>query len=187
MTAFEFLSVALSFVLGLAVTLVLTSLLAAFRARRETELDWLPFAWAGYVLAYQFQYWWAIFELSSRPQWSVGTFGLLLLLAVILFLAGGVVLPTGSARYPSSLSNHFQEDGKWGVVALAVYLLAAGVANVVLFESAVFTTERALHAAGILFAALVVTSTRRPVQLIATILFGAVMVVMLVLETPAAY
>ena len=70
MTAFEFLSVALSFVLGLAVTLVLTSLLAAFLARRETKLDWLPFTWAAYVLVYQFQYWWAIFELSSFPEWT---------------------------------------------------------------------------------------------------------------------
>ncbi|NIV49407.1 MAG: hypothetical protein GWN46_22710, partial [Gammaproteobacteria bacterium] len=52
MTAFEFLSVALSFVLGLAVTLLLTSLLSAFRARHKTKLDWVPFVWAGYALAF---------------------------------------------------------------------------------------------------------------------------------------
>jgi hypothetical protein len=54
MTHFEFLSVALSFVLGLAVTVLLTSLLTAFRARRKTRMSWLPLTWAFYVLVIQF-------------------------------------------------------------------------------------------------------------------------------------
>lgn len=54
MSSFEFLSVALSFVLGLAVTLLLTSFLIAFRARRKTRLRWLPLTWAFYVLIMQF-------------------------------------------------------------------------------------------------------------------------------------
>ncbi len=54
MSAFEFLSVALSLVLGLAITLILTSLLAAFRARNETRMDEMPFAWTILVLVYQF-------------------------------------------------------------------------------------------------------------------------------------
>lgn len=58
MTLFEFLSIGVSLVLGLGVTLLLTSLLAAFRARRRVRLDWIPFVWAAYVLAIQGQYWW---------------------------------------------------------------------------------------------------------------------------------
>ena len=187
MTAFEFLSVALSFVLGLAVTLVLTSLLAAFRARRETELDWLPFTWAAYVLVYQFQYWWAIFELSSFPEWTVISFGLLLLLAIILFLAGGLVLPQGFTKYPDDLGRYFREDGKWGVVALAAYLAVGTAANVVLFESAMFSTLHVLQAAGLASAALVVINVRRSVQWSATALFGVLLIWSLVLATPWAY
>lgn len=57
MTHFEFLSVALSFVLGLAVTVLLTSLLTAFRARRMTRISWLPLTWAVYILIVQFDVW----------------------------------------------------------------------------------------------------------------------------------
>jgi len=67
MTASEFLSVALSFVIGLAVTYLLTSLLSLIRERRTCCPDWLPLLWAFYIFGYQVQYWWASFELSSAP------------------------------------------------------------------------------------------------------------------------
>ena len=74
MSPFEFLSAGLSIVLGLAVTLLLTSLLTAFRARRRTRLSWLPFTWAAYVLIMQFDVWWEVYGLASLESWSVGAF-----------------------------------------------------------------------------------------------------------------
>ncbi len=187
MTAFEFLSVALSFVLGLAVTLVLTSLLAAFRARGESRMDWLPFVWAGYVLVYQFQYWWAIFELSALPVWSVGTFGILLLLAVILFLAGGLILPTGSADYPSDLGVYFRRDGRWGVAALASYSLVGIGGNVLLFGSSLGDPLHVIQSGAVGAAAVVVAARSRALQVAATLAFGVILAVAVVLATPGAY
>jgi hypothetical protein len=46
MSAFEFLSVGLSFVLGLGVTTVLLSLVKLFRVRATVRWDWIPLAWA---------------------------------------------------------------------------------------------------------------------------------------------
>ncbi|HUE89791.1 MAG TPA: hypothetical protein VMO26_27250 [Vicinamibacterales bacterium] len=187
MTAFEFLSVALSFVLGLAVTLVLTSLLTAFRARRHARLHWLPFLWAGYVLVYQFQYWWAIFALSSAASWSVAAFGLLLLLAAILFMAGGLVLPIGSTAYPDDLYAYFDDDGKWCVVAIAAYNLVGMFANVALFDLPVLSILHALLVAEVGLAAVVVSSRRRPAQTFASIAFGVLLAGNLVLATPPSY
>ena len=187
LTAFEFLSVALSFVLGLAVTLLLTSLLAAFRARRTTRMDWLPFVWAGFVLTYQFQYWWAIFELSALPEWSVATFGVLLLLAVILFIAGGVILPSGATEYPADLSDYFLQDGRWGVVAIACYGIAGALGNLVLFETPLVSRLNAVQAGLVLVALLVAGSSNRTVQVGGTLVFGVLLGIGVTLATPGAY
>lgn len=187
MTAFEFLSVALSFVLGLAVTLVLTSLLAAFRARREARLDWLPFVWAAYVLVYQFQYWWAIFELASLPQWTPASFGILLLLAAILFLAGGLTLPTGAGGYPSDLGEYFREDGRWGVAALAAYGVVGTGGNVVMFGTPLVSPLHGVTAAAVAAALVVVFSTGRGWQIAGTAVFGGLLAAAVVLATPGSY
>lgn len=187
MTAFEFLSVALSFVLGLSVTLLLTSLLAAFRARHETRLDWLPFVWAGYVLVYQFQYWWAVFELSVLPRWTILTFGVLLLLAMILFLAGGLVLPAGSDTYPSDLRAFFERDGRWGVLAIASYSSFGIVGNVLLFKTPLLTTLHLVQVPAIVLALVVATTRRRSLRVAGTLAFGVLLGLMLILATPFAY
>lgn len=103
MTRFAFLSVALSFVLGLAVTVLLTSLLTAFRARQKTRTSWLPLTWAAYLLVIQFDVWWEVYGLVSMESWSAGAFVLLLLIALLLFAAGGLILPTRLGDYPEDL------------------------------------------------------------------------------------
>ncbi|RLC55667.1 MAG: hypothetical protein DRI30_07175 [Chloroflexi bacterium] len=187
MSVFECLSVALALVLGLAITLILTALLAAFRARGETRMDALPFAWAILVLVYQFDFWWEVYGLSALPTWSVLTFGLLLLLALLLFLAGGLVLPTGRAEYPADLGDYFRRDGRWGVATLAAYNLVGSITNVVLFGFAVLSLVNILNAAGMGLIAVVVLSSRRRVQWVCTLLFAVVIGTTLVLFAPSSY
>ena len=187
MSVFEFLSVALSFVLGLAVTLLLTSLLAAFRARHSTKMDWLPFVWAGYALAYQFQYWWALFELSALPRWTVAMFGMLLLLAALLFVAGALVLPSGSRNYPVDLRAYFETDGRWGAAALAAYNLVAVLVNVVMFEMAITDRTTWVSLSLALTGGLVVVARSRNSRVILSLVFGALTLLGVALASPAAY
>jgi hypothetical protein len=60
MTQFEFMTVAQSLVLRLALALLLTSVLTAFRRRQVTRLDWVSLAWAACILVSQIQFWWAL-------------------------------------------------------------------------------------------------------------------------------
>jgi hypothetical protein len=68
MTPFEFILVALSFVLGLGITRLLSSTVNIFRWRNELDIDWVPLVWAAVVFLFQIQYWWAIFELSEMVE-----------------------------------------------------------------------------------------------------------------------
>jgi hypothetical protein len=91
MTSLESLTVGL--VLGLASALVLTSGLAVLRARTDVRVDWVPVLWALYIFVSQMQHWWAFFRLSRLETIPAPVFGLMLLRPVLLFVAGGLVLP----------------------------------------------------------------------------------------------
>lgn len=172
MTHFEFLSVALSFVLGLAVTVLLTSFLTAFRARRQTRISWLPVTWAAYVLVMQFNVWWEVYGLASMEVWSAGAFVLLLLVALLLFAAGGLVLPTGLGEYPVDFDEYFQKDGRWAVAVVAAFLVAAIIANVVLFDVGILGPMNIWNVLGIAITVVVIGVKRRVIQGAATIVFG---------------
>ena len=187
MTQFEFLSVALSFVLGLAVTVLLTSLLTAFRARRTTRMSWLPVAWAIYLLVMQFDTWWEVYGLSSMETWTAGAFVLLLLLALLLFAAGGLVLPTGIGGYPEDLDQYFQEDGKWAVAVVAAFEIASMVANTSLFGVGILGYMNLWNMAAVAISTVVIGAGRRAVQGAATVAYGVWLAVYLWTFVPRSY
>lgn len=137
MSPFEFLSVALSFVLGLAVTYLLSSLLSVFRERRTCRPDWLPLLWAGYIFAWQVQYWWVIYPLRVAETWTFSGFCLLFLLTIILFAAGGLVLPQNAREHEEGLRIYFEKDGRWGVLVMSLYFLLAPLVNARFFDAPV--------------------------------------------------
>jgi hypothetical protein len=187
MSPFEFLSGGLSIVLGLAVTLLLTSFLNAFRARRGTRMNWVPLTWATYVLIMQFDVWWEVYGLSSLESWSVGTFVALLVLALSLFAAGGLVLPSRADDYPSDLGEYFDQDGRWGVAMVSVFMVVASVANVVLFDIEPFGGMNLFNVAGLAFAAMAFLSSRPKIRGAATVLFGVYLAAYLWAFLPRTY
>lgn len=172
MTHFEFLSVALSFVLGLAVTVLLTSFLTVFRARRKARLSWLPLTWAFYLLVIQFDVWWGVFGLASLESWTAGAFVLLLLIVLFLFAAGGLILPMRLGDYPEDLYEYFQQDGRWAVAVIGLFQVAAIIANIALFDMEVLWLMNLWVALSIAMISVAVSAKRRAVQGVATILFG---------------
>lgn len=176
MTEWEFVSVALSLVLGLAVTLVLRSALVAFRARHEAKLDPIAIAWAVYIFVSQLQYWWGPVRALSDLERITGTiFILMIVLAVMLFLAGGLVLPVSEDRYPTDLSEYFEKDGRWGVLIYSAYWLL-GVSGVSIWIHGVgFSLTNVTATILIPLSALAVWVPRARTAV--TILFGVTLVI----------
>ena len=138
MTAFEYLSVALSLVVGLSVTRLLGSGVHLFVDRERVRADWVSIAWAVLCFFWQLQFWWAIFELSSLPHWTFGGFLLLVLSPVLLFAASALVLPHRAVELGVDLRAHFGSHGRWGVLFLMAYFLSAFALGPVLWGPAVF-------------------------------------------------
>jgi len=172
MTHFEFLSVALSIVLGLGVTVLLTSLLGVFRARRKTRVSWLPLTWAFYILVIQFDVWWEVFGLASVESWTAGAFVLLLLIALLLFVAAGLVLPTRLGDYPEDLDEYFQRDGRWAVAVVGLFQAVAMFTNTALFHFDILGFMNIWNALAIAITIVAVLAKGRILQGAAAAAFG---------------
>lgn len=187
MTPLEFLSVALSFVLGLAVTMVISSFLCAFLERRQTKFDWMPFLWALFVLAYQFDYWWESFQLLKAPNITMLAFGCLLLLALTLSFSGGLVLPFNTENYPADLSAYFHQDGRWGVLGLGLYNVLGIIANKLLWNLNLISGVTLVNLVSIALICVTVFSKRRRIQVVATLAFGLNFLLFVTLYVPKSY
>lgn len=111
---FRWIAVALSIILGVGTTRLLSSLVAAFRSRSHAPLDWIPFAWAGGIFIWQLQYWWAINELPRFTKvWTLWSFLVLVSLTLLLFVSAALVSPPSELREMEKLRSAFERDGRW--------------------------------------------------------------------------
>ena len=93
MTAFEYLSVLLSIILGLAITQVLGGYRGLLLARGTTRLHAPSLIWSGFVLLIATQAWWASFGLETRREWDFGTFVVILVQMGLIYMLAALVLP----------------------------------------------------------------------------------------------
>jgi hypothetical protein len=187
LSTFEYLSVALSFVIGLAVTYLLSSLLSLFRERRTCRPDWLALLWAGYVFTYQVQFWWALFEASAMHNWTLPQFFGLLAFSLLLFGAGGLVIPHDAARHPEGLRAYFEADGRWGVALLSAYFVLAPPLNLWFFGTPILDPLNVSIFAMGLFGLAFLRLTDRRRQVVHSVLFGIVAAGLFVWMSPWSY
>lgn len=134
MSTFEYITVALSFVLGLGITRILLASVYVFRSRKTVKIHWIPIVWAMSIFLIQIQFWWTIFELSYTVEaWTALHFGTLLILALTLFVAGALVLPTTPDANSISLLENFDYNGRWALLFLLGYSTMGLWANWYLF------------------------------------------------------
>jgi len=166
-SAFEYISVATSIVMGLGMTRILQSVVVAYRGRREHAVDALSLLWAGWVFLAIIQYWWSVFELDAAglvTSWSLVVFLLLLGMAVCQYVASALILP-GEA---CDMKEYARGDGRTAYLALALYCLLGVVANVTLFGSSLLDTANVL--VYVMVAGFVWTALRPPIWVRAGIL-----------------
>jgi hypothetical protein len=123
-SGFEILTITFSFIVGLGVAQVLRSVAFVIREKGQVRLHWIPFWVAAMVLFFQVQFWFGLAVINSlQEQWSWGVYGLMLSLAIIIFLSGATVLPPVTSVRERNLIEDFETRGRISLVFLALYLL----------------------------------------------------------------
>lgn len=188
MTIFEFVSVAISIILGLGVARLLSGGLDLFRHRQTTRLHWVPVLWAFLIFWTQLEFWWSLFFVSqSLDVWTHGDFLVTIAFTVALFAAGSLVLPTEWEGDSLDLLDFFHREGRWGVAAFGVAFLIAFPLNARLFGVPVLIPMNLLLVGQVLaISALVVRpSTRKTVPL--TLAFVGLHLVVLSISVRGAF
>ena len=191
MTAFEYVSVALSLVVGLSVTRLLTAGLHLFVHRDRVAGDWITVTWAVFCFFWQLQFWWAIFEFGRLPRWTFGGFLLLVGSAVLLYAASALILP-GRRDDEVDLEAHFLAHGRWGVLFLMIYFLSAFVVGPVLWGPETFFAREAwpIHGLNLTTVGLgftLIGAPGRPLRAAVTLISVVVQGFMYFVSVPWAY
>ena len=171
MDTFRWIATVFSMILGLGVARLLASAVAVFRARRRAHLDWVPLVWAVFIFFQQLAFWWSMEELAAMAaHWSFTSFLMLVGLVLALFLAAALVLPPSEIAEGDDLRDYFETDGRWSLLAVAVFNGLAIVVNHVYWGTALLSPATLLNLAlGVL--PLVVFAGSRRVQIIGTALY----------------
>lgn len=188
MNIFEYVTAILLLVLGLGITNLLTDAVNVFRARRSIEFHWVPLAWVGLIFAWQMQFLWAVFELNMLIEsWTALKFIVFLCLALLLFVAGTLIVPSASDDDAPDVWEQFNQDGRWSLVFLAVYFLVAFFVNPAFFDVPVFSPLNllALLLGIILIIAMFIRSKR--VWIWVTIGYSILSLVAIVYFSPMSY
>ena len=113
MSAFDYLTVLISIVLGLAIANVLARLAGVMTARERVDFYWPPIAWAVWLFFISAQHWWAQWGLRHTQQWSFGVFWLQLLTPVDLYLLSALVLPGQEEDGRLDLGEWYFRNRRW--------------------------------------------------------------------------
>lgn len=125
MDAFSYLSVLLSIILGLAITQVLQGYRAVLLSRSRVRLYVPSLIWSALLLIFSAQFWWASFGLTGRDDWTFGTFGIILLQTVLLYMMSAIVLPDVPHSGELDLRDHYyREVGPFFTISLAMLVVS---------------------------------------------------------------
>ena len=128
MSAFEYVSVMASIIIGLALVDVLVSLNRLIRAGRLVRWDWAAPLAAVLVVLTLVQIWWSLYRPEDRPM-TIGQFLPLLVELVILFLLGAAALPDDVPADGLDLKAYYDRNGPyfWGLFTAALgWLIVTG-------------------------------------------------------------
>ncbi|MGH8114110.1 MAG: hypothetical protein ACREPS_03505 [Rhodanobacteraceae bacterium] len=127
MSAFEYLSVLISIILGLAITQILQGFRDLMQARTRLTLYWPSVLWAILLLVICVQEWWAMFGWRHYPAWTFVGFSMLIAQTTATYLVAALVLPDVAGDEAINLRAYYYANHRWfftlGVATVAISIL----------------------------------------------------------------
>ena len=134
MSAFEYVSVLASIVIGLALVDILVSTNRLIRAGPQVRWDWAAPVASVLVVLTLIQIWWGLYQPEDRPM-TIGQFLPLLVELVILFLLAASALPDEVPAEGIDLKAYYHRNGPyfWGLFTAGLgWLILVGAAQFVI-------------------------------------------------------
>ncbi len=133
MDAFEYLSVLISIVLGLAVTQLLSGVGKLVKARGRVSFFAPSAIWMATLLLAIVQSWWAMFSLRAVDDWTFVGFAVVLLHPMLLYLLVELCLPELEPTGPVDMKANYFRQSRLFFVAATLLIISSLVRPLVLY------------------------------------------------------
>ena len=113
MSQFEYLSVLISIIIGLAITQLLSGAARLIQVRKRIRLHATTLCWMVFLFLLDTQIWWAAFFRRANDDWNFFLFLLYLLMPILAFLLSYLVLPELGDEDDIDLAANFAGNRPW--------------------------------------------------------------------------
>jgi hypothetical protein len=121
MTAFEYVAVLVSIIVGLSLTHLLGGVGRLIGTPRRAVTYWVHLVWSAYAFIYLISFWWWEFQLSAVEVWTIQLYLFLILYSTLLYLVCVVLYPRDQ---PGDFREYFFLRRKWFFgIWISVYLV----------------------------------------------------------------
>ena len=135
LTQHEYVFVAVSIILGLALTRLLHNVGILIRAFKRVTFHWATAIWGLSIMAYALQLWWVGWGLRGIEEWSFIDFLVLIFGSICIYVAAEMAMPGTEEEGEINFLNHSQHLGKLSALAMMVYFLIGPYVNLVMYHN----------------------------------------------------
>jgi hypothetical protein len=137
MTQHEYVFVAISIILGLAITRLLNSVAGLIRAHKRVTFHWATALWGACVMLFILQLWWVGWELNTVSEWSILDFFVLVIGSIFVYGAAELALPTEDFDVADDTEldfmAHSRSLGRVSALSMLGYFCVGPHVNITLF------------------------------------------------------
>jgi hypothetical protein len=159
MTQHEYVFVAISIILGLAITRLLHTVAMLIRVHRQVSFHWSTAVWGICVLAFVLQFWWVGWGLRDLESWHFGDFVVLIVGAICVYGAAEMALPVPEGITGLDFLQHSESLGRLSCLSMLLYFLVGPYVNVTMFHNPLMPSL-ILPAAGMVVTGLMIAIPR---------------------------
>ena len=162
MSAFDYLAVLISIVLGLGIANILSGLAAIVRARARITSFVPTYIQMANIFVIHVQVWWAMFGLRDVQHWTFPLFFVVLMQAVFVFLLSAFIVPEIPPEGGIDLREAYFREHAWFGAALFLAVADSALRNVMTNGAHFFETPEPIAHAVFAVLGLVGFFTRSP-------------------------
>jgi hypothetical protein len=155
MTQHEYIFIAVSIILGLAITRLLHTAAMITRAHSRVIFHWSSAIWTGSIMLYILQLWWVGWGLRTIEQWTFPDFIILVFGSSCIYGAAEMAL-TAPEEGTVDMLKESQQLGRLSALSMLLYFLVGPYVNIVMYNNAILPSI-AVPAIGIVLMLLVIT------------------------------
>ena len=156
MTQHEYVFVAISIILGLAITRLLHNVAMLIRVHKRVNFHWATAIWGLCVMTYILQFWWVGWGLRGLDEWSFLSFAVLTTGSIFVYGAAEMALPVPEGDLKLNFLEHSQGLGRLSALSMLLYFAVGPYINVILFGNGLVPSI-VLPTLGIILCLLIIT------------------------------